>query len=312
LAQQAATLQPPVWAWLVFRRAGRLTRPADVALARRILGDLAPQARFGGGTDLFFTELNRTRPPVDELDLVCYSLNPQVHAFDNASLVETLAAQAATVDSARAFCDAKPLAVTPVTLRMRFNPNATGPEPVPPPGELPPQVDVRQMSLFGAAWTLGSLKYLAGSDTHSLTYFATTGWRGVMETEAGSPLPARFPSQPGSVYPLYHVLADVGDFVSGRIAPSAASHPLLADGFALEQGGRRRILAANLSPTAQTVTLRGVPTQVQVTVLDEESMAFATAEPERFRSQPGAPHSAPDGVLLLELKPYAVARIDGA
>jgi hypothetical protein len=94
------------------------------------------------------------------LDLVCYSINPQVHAFDDCSLVETLAAQATTLESARSFVGSTPIAVTPVTLRPRFNPNATGPQPEPPPGELPPQVDPRQLSLFGAGWTMGSIKYL--------------------------------------------------------------------------------------------------------------------------------------------------------
>ena len=48
------------------------------------------------------------------------------------------------------------------------------------------------MSLFGAAWTLGSLKYLCESETHSLTYYETTGWRGVMEIEFGSNVPEKF------------------------------------------------------------------------------------------------------------------------
>ncbi len=72
------------------------------------------------------------------------------------------------------------------------------------PGELPPQVDVRQMSLFGACWTAGSFKYLAEAGTQSITFYETTGWRGVMETEAGSPLPELFRSLPGTVFPMYH------------------------------------------------------------------------------------------------------------
>jgi hypothetical protein len=136
--------------------------PSDwVRLARGILADDDPAAKIGGGTNAYFAELNRARPPVDALDLVCYSLNPQVHASDNASLVENLEAQAATVRGARRFAGTLPIAVGPITLRPRFNPNATGPGPETAPGALPPQVDVRQMSLFGAGWTLGSLKALS-------------------------------------------------------------------------------------------------------------------------------------------------------
>ena len=61
---------------------------------------------------------------------------------------------------------------------MRFNPFTTSPETELKSNQLPSQVDVRQMSLFGAGWTVGSLKYLCESEAYSLTYFETTGWRG--------------------------------------------------------------------------------------------------------------------------------------
>ena len=37
------------------------------------------------------------------------------------------------------------------------------------------RVDPRQMSLFGAGWTVGTLKALAKPGVHSITYFETTG-----------------------------------------------------------------------------------------------------------------------------------------
>jgi len=39
-----------------------------------------------------------------------------------------------------------------------------------------------QLLLFGAGWTAGSLKYLCASGAASLTYYETSGWRGVMRT----------------------------------------------------------------------------------------------------------------------------------
>lgn len=303
-------LNPPVHAWLIFHQAEPTTSERWVRLARQYLASYDPQAAIGSGTNIFFTELNRSRPPVEALDLVCYSTNPQVHAFDNLSLVETLAAQAATVESARQFCGDLPLAVTPVTLKMRFNPNATGPEPEPVPGQLPSQVDVRQMSLFGAGWTLGSIKYLAESGAASVTYYETTGWRGVMETASGSPLPDQFPSQPGTVFPLYHVLADLGEFAGAEILPSQSSNRLLVDGLALRHAGRTRVLLANLSPHLQRIRVQGLPGPVLVRHLDETTAASATAAPEAFRRNPGVQHASSDGRLDLDLLPYAVARVD--
>ena len=142
-------VKPPIETYLIFHKTEASTSAQWVDLARRYLSG----AKIGAGTNAYFTDLNRGRPPVDALDLVCYSINPQVHAFDNSSLKETLEAQAVTVKSTRLFTDGLPIAVTPVTLLARFNPNATGPEPEPAPGGLPTQVDIRQMSLFGAGWT---------------------------------------------------------------------------------------------------------------------------------------------------------------
>ncbi len=303
-------INPPVGRWLIFHENENSTSSKWIELARRHLTAFAPTIPIGSGTNVFFTELNRERPPIANLDLVCYSLNPQVHAFDNLSLVESLAAQAETVASARTFIGDKPLAVTPVTLQMRFNPNATGPEPDPKPDQLPPAVDVRQMSLFGAAWTLGSLNYLTGSDVQSLTYFETCGWRGVMETEAGSPIPDPFQSLPGSVFPMYHVFADVGDFAGGEVLPTRSSNNLLVEGLSLRKEGRRRTLVANLSDEPQAVSIGGMPERVDVRILDETNAEFAMLEPKVFRTQPPDSLDTIDGALELNLRPFAIARID--
>jgi len=140
-----------------------------------------PGVSIGAGTDCFFTELNRERTPTGLIDFLTFSINPQVHAFDNQSLTETLQGQQYVVQSAQQFANGRKVHVSPVTLKMRFNPNATGPEPEPEPGEPPAAVDSRQMSLYGAAWTLGSIKYLAESGADFITYYETVGLRGVMQ-----------------------------------------------------------------------------------------------------------------------------------
>ncbi len=303
-------VKPSVWAWLIFHEAEKSTTEKWVKLAREHLASYDPAVKIGAGTNAFFTELNRGRPPVQVLDLVTYSLNPQVHAFDNLSLAETLKVQASTVESARQFIGDLPLAVSAVTLKMRFNPNATGPEPEPPPGELPPQVDVRQMSLFGAGWTAGSLKYLAESDVQSLIYYETTGWRGVMETEAGSPIPQKFQSIPGSVFPLYHVLADVGEFAGGEVVPTTSSNILQVDGLAVRKNGQTRVILANLSAKPQQVTVQNLGEQVRVRHLNETNVVEAMQSPETFRSQAGELQQTSAGTLELSLLPYAIVRLD--
>ena len=93
------------------------------------LGGLVP---VYGGTDLHFAEVNRERPDPAAADGVAFSINPQVHAFDDRSLMETAAVQGDVIRSARCtFAEATPLAVSPVTLKMRFNPDAAAPAGAP-------------------------------------------------------------------------------------------------------------------------------------------------------------------------------------
>ena len=299
-------VKPPIGAYLIFHKTEASTSAQWVGLARRYLSD----AKIGAGTNAYFTDLNRGRPPMDTLDLVCYSLNPQVHAFDNSSLMETLEAQAVTVESTRQFASGLPIAVTPVTLLARFNPNATGPEPEPAPGELPAQVDIRQMSLFGAGWTLGSIKYLSESGASSVTYYETSGWRGVMATANGSPLPEKFRSLPGAVFPLYHVLADVGEFAGGEVLVSKSSDPLKVEGIALRKNGKTRILLTNLTPESQPVRVQNLTETVRVRHLNETNAQTAMTSPENFREETSELVGDAEDTLELNLLPYAVVRID--
>lgn len=303
-------VNPPVSVWLVFCQDEKSTSAQSVRTARQVLSDYAPGAIFAAGTDAFFAELNRERPPVEALDQITFTINPQVHAFDNASLVETLAAQAVVAASAHQFSDGKPLMVSPVTFHMRWNPNATGTESLTPSGELPRQVDVRQMSLFGAGWTLGSIKYLAESDLASVTYYETTGWLGVMERESGSPQPDKFHSIPDGVFPMYHVLADVGEFAGAEIISCTASDPLTFEGLALRLRNRLRVLLASFTAEHQTVLLEGLSGQVTIKTLDVTNAEHAMRDPAAFRAEVGTSVTAGADGLTLDLAPYAIVRLD--
>lgn len=308
LIDQLKTLKPRVARWLVFHAAEKSTSQKWISLARERLKQYDPDARVYSGTNAYFTELNRERPPAQVSDGVVYSLNPQVHAFDNRSLIETLEAHVSTIESARQFTGNLPLAISPVTFLPRFNPNATG-KLSEATDSLPAQVDVRQMSLFGAGWTLGSLKYIAESGVESVTYYETTGWRGVMETAAGLPLPDQFRSLPGSVFPLYHVLADVGEFRDGQVVPTRSADPLRVESLLLTKGDRRRMLVANLTEKPMLATISGLGSEVQVRRLNADNARAAVLEPEQFRRQPPTRSSAQPQAEI-QLAPYEIVRLD--
>ena len=165
---------------LVFHQRELSTAERWLELASQIL----PRVTIVGGTNAYFAELNRNRP-VSRFP-AAFSINPQVHAFDDLSLIENLEAQPETIHSARQFCTSG-VHVSPVTLRPRSNPNATT-LTVESSDRLPSSVDTRQRTLLGAAWTVGSLaRLLPEAGIESLTYYETVGWKGLLESRGRQP-----------------------------------------------------------------------------------------------------------------------------
>ncbi len=195
LAGRIRGLRTRVASWLLFRAPDALTADGFAALARQALSGVDPGARFGGGTDRYFVELNRRRPRADGLDLLVFALNPQVHAFDDATLVENLASLRWMADTARGFAGRAALGITPVTLRSRVDPR---PDASREAGERPFTDDPRQSTAFAAAWTLGLVAAAAEAGFASLTLFELAGPRGVTEAGGRSRCSGRSPtSRPG-------------------------------------------------------------------------------------------------------------------
>lgn len=310
LADALAHLATPVARVLVFAE-GKLDTTEEVMVAARAAFAASPVSSLvGGGTRAYFTELNRATLPLAEMQVVGYTINPQVHAFDNASLTETLAAQAETVRSARAIVGDRPIAVGPVTLRPPFNPNATGAEAPTPEGALPPSVDYRQPSLFAAGWLAGSVNALGNGGADAITYFETTGWKGIIERRDHPLRVQAFHSWQGMTFPVYHVLVDVGEFADGEILPISLGDGLRVQALAIRDGSRLRVILANMSDAPVTVSL-SLPnvTSAKVRRLDTNTFLQAGSDAAVFR-QAGEPFAVPDGATSVELPPHGLVTLD--
>lgn len=315
LAEACDAIHPPVSHWLVFHKQEKVTLPRWIALARKHLGGRGGATVFVGGTNAYFAELNRSRPGQGDFDAVSFSINPQVHASDAHSLVETLEAQADAVNSAQQFCGVAPVHVGPVTLKPRFNPNATNPDSEADEPDSPSQVDIRQRHLFTAGWTLASIAQLAAAGASRLTYFETTGEKGVMEEdglEGESPdgMGGDVVAGPAKVFPAYHTLAEIGDFAGQEFAPLTIRGDSRVWGLALRDATRQRLLLTNLSPRPAKVlfrgALRGEEDCYTSRTLDSATAELATNAPEEYRSAPRM--SGPLQELTLE--PIAVVSLD--
>lgn len=113
-----------------------------------------------------FTELNRSRPRVHGLAGIGFAMNPQMHAFDDLSLMETTEIHGELVQNARRLSKGLPVSVGPVTLE--------------PSHWVDRHADQRLNSPFAAAWVFASLASFSIAGAHSLTYFETHGPRGIL------------------------------------------------------------------------------------------------------------------------------------
>ncbi|HSU05471.1 MAG TPA: hypothetical protein VLI93_07850 [Acetobacteraceae bacterium] len=274
---------------------------ADAALieeARRIF----PAARIGAGTDAFFTEFNRT-PPIPA-DFVFWTVNPTVHADDDASVMETPSVLIDQATTARALCPGTPLWCGPITLRMRFNPNATGPAVPQAKADPPPDVDARQRGLFGAAFTLAQIAAWSSAGIDTLVMHAPFGPRGVIHTRARFPVPwydeqAEGEQPDGAVYPVYHVLAGLGPRAGSELRAVENSAPERIAALAV----RDALWLANLRPEPVTVAVPGT----RFRTLDVDSFVDAVRNPDGFWDRDA------ERIIggTVRLGPYTVARLDG-
>ncbi len=275
LASRLAELAARVARVLVYAAADPTSPAPLAAAAREALASLG--APIGGGSDRSFANLNRERPGHGTLDRLTTALTPQVHLFDDATIMENLASLASIAETMRSFADGSPIALSPVTLRPRQDP---APASWRTAGERPFTDDPRQATAFAAAWTLGLIGAAAEAGFASVTLYELAGPRGVMDR--------------GAVFPAYHALADVAALLpEARVVPAHSRRRERVQALALRAAGRARLFLANV--TAETHPVR---------VLGLEGAAR--------RARLGDPGPGEESGFELEIAPHEIVRLDVA
>ena len=289
-------VKPRVAAWLIFDAEKNVAGPELLACAREQLQKYSRSALMGMGSNRNFVELNRAAHLPTDVDFLCYPMNPQVHRFDDDTLIESLQAHKWLVDSAKRLAPGRSIFVTPVSFTSPFLEN---------------NGDPRQCTLFGAAWMLGSLKYITEAGATSATYFETKGTRGVLSPEieeAGAES-----SQLGSVFPIYHVLADFSELAGAEVLASHSTVPLKVEILAMRHSSGLRLLCANFADEPESILITGLPTQMRtarIRTLDATSVDQASRSPEDFREAAATQVIGTPGKLELDLPPLCVVCVD--
>jgi len=256
-----------------------------IAVTRLCLNDIVPLIRrtiprvmIGLGTNANFAQLNRNRPQLESGDNICYSIHPQEHASDNSTLVENLHSQKYTVVSAMEFANNRKIWISPVNIQRRFNANKTNYEQPNDRENFPPQADSRMMSLFGACWTVGSLKYLSEGGVKGVTLFESVGERGIIQGDFNSRWPREFQSFKGMIFPVYFVLKYILENKNFVTIESISTQPLKIDSLVITDSRHLKIILVNFTSENQSVIIKDCFGEFSLRKINEENYNYAVCD----------------------------------
>ena len=192
-----------------------------------------PGAALGGGMFSYFTELNRKRPPLAELDFVSFTTSALVHAGDDRSVDrESGVASPYRAQRARDRRRTSRYAVGPSAIGMRDNPY--GQATMPNPGNIRQAMnrnDPRQRGLLGAAWNFGYFAHFAhGRRACRSRSAALVGPFGLLHAPADYPQPGS--TSAGGLFPVYHVVRGLARLEGAPMRAVEISAPREIQAFA--------------------------------------------------------------------------------
>lgn len=230
----------PVGALLVAAARDLRTRPTGLPGGEAPLGDTVAAlrgkgfpGRIGAGVPSFFPEFNRNPPP--PADFAFFGVCPIVHAADDISVMETLRALPAILDSATRLLPGTPLWPGPLVIPPVVNPygpglaDTDGRHRICLAGS-----DPRHGALFGAAHLVAALAAVLPA-SESVAPLHANG-------------PAGLSAPDGQPHPLAFVLSEVVGAEGAPLAEGPARPGLTS--LAWERDGRRTALVASISDEA--------------------------------------------------------------
>ena len=268
ILQSIIEFKDQIRSFYIFSASDKTTPIGFIQVAEESLGG---KSKIIGGTDLYFTELNRNQGAVDFVEQVNFSINPQVHSFDDRTLIQNTASQKAIATNAHRIAKGKKVSIGPITLRPRYNPNATQPNKDLSNTALPSSVDARQRTWLAEGWTAMSIRSIAESESIStLTYFETLGWRGIRGLSTGCEDALNFASKAGEEFPIWRLFKHLKGFTHAR--PTASSLPELVDCLIITSDEKTEAILVNFSTIEQEVKFSGIDLKPQT--LTPESVTY--------------------------------------
>jgi hypothetical protein len=253
----------------------------------RNLSNQGIQVQLGGGSRANFAEWNRAVLPFEQLDFTEFAINPQVHAGDLLSIIETLPAQGLAVKTAMNRCPQLPVRVSSIMLKPEFNPYASDDEAALQSSHRLGRHDARLTTSFAAGWTIGSIYQLSRAGVAAIRYFEHAGSLGMIDSETLKG------------HPVYDVFKELSDLREASVLSVEFPWRSIA-ALALKGEGRIKVMVANLEHSERSIPMdysafKSIVKQITIRDLHEGEPRVATAHGNE---------------LQLKLSAFAVAIVD--
>jgi hypothetical protein len=162
--------------------------------------------------------------------------------------------------------------------------------------------DPRQRGLFASAWAVGYLAGVIRGRAAAVSLFSPWGPSGIIYRQANHIQPW-YDKGGACVYPVFHVMTGLSSASGKQVVDASSSEPDVVDCLAYSTKDGRCLWLANLTETAQKVTITGMDSPCSIATLDEASYGDAVTDPESLLKK-----ACFQGELSeIQLKPYAVA-----
>lgn len=286
IAEAFTSPEIPVARFLIYHANGPSFLEPILPSCVKIVRDAFPDTELCAGTNGYFVEINRSRPPPGLVDGICYCATPQVHTFDAIAIMENLPGLLETLTTARAIAPGKNISISPLTLRPRKNPLVPRKDGGP---------DERRGTLFAAAWMLGSIAYCIEGGLNSLTLGALSGPEGIC-------------SDGEEIFPSFVLASWLTPFIGSPAVCRFSTDPSKVIGVELESGGRFSAIAVNCTGETISADFGGLPAGCRCSILDEEVFERVRGLDDPAGAAPG--FSIPDekNSITLDLPAYAIIR----
>jgi len=235
LVDAAAAIDVPLAGALAFGTAddaGLVTSVgSEVNALRDRLQVIAPGIELGGGSRVGYAELAGGAIPFQALDSVAFSVTPQIHATDQATILENLTTLPVLMQSGAVLGGGRPLDVV-CSFRPRFDGYTDPPERRPGGARF----DDRLAGPLGSAWMVGALAGVLTGRTGRVTILEASGPASVLVSDG-----------------LGGILGAVLSMVGAQVLRVETTGRCTA--VALRSGDRLLLIVANLHDRARTVQL---------------------------------------------------------